>query len=118
MQMISHSMYYLFHILFVAPLFLYVGLARKDVPDPLFLVLGMLAAGMLLYHVYRAYTKLSEGKSAWVNWIHIFLIAPILALLAYYKKEASRRYFEILLLLGFSALGYHGLYFIREIIMA
>jgi hypothetical protein len=118
MLAIPHTAYYLFHILFVAPLFLYVGMARKDVPDSIFLLLGLMAAGMFLYHAYQAYTKLSEGKSAWVNWIHIFLIVPILALLARYKKEASRRYFEMLLLLGFSALGYHGLYLIRETILA
>ncbi len=115
---ISHSVISLFHVLFVAPLFLYVGLARKDVPDMIFLLLGIMAAGMFLYHAYQAYTKLSEGKSAWVNWIHIFLIVPLLVVLARYKKEASRRYFEMLLLLGFSALGYHGLYFIRERMLA
>lgn len=115
---LSHTVISVFHVLFVAPLFLYVGLARKEVPDMIFLLLGVMAAGMFLYHAYQAYSKLSEGKSAWVNWIHIFLIVPLLAVLARYKKEASRRYFEMLLLLGFSAIGYHGLYFIREMMLA
>lgn len=113
----SHSTINLFHILIVSPLFLYVGLAQKSVPDIVFLLLGILAAGILLYHLYQAYSKLSEGKSAWVNWVHILLIVPLLALLARYKKDASRRYFEMLLLLGFASLGYHGLYFIREIML-
>ncbi len=115
---LPHSIIYLFHILIVSPLFLYVGFARNDVPDFVFLLLGVLAAVILIYHAYQAWSKLSEGKSAWVNWIHILLIVPLLAVLARYKKEASRRYFEMLLLLGFSALGYHGLYFIRESMLA
>lgn len=116
--MAPHSAISLFHILVVAPLFLYVGFARNDVPEFVFLILGILAAVIFLYHAYQAWSKLSEGKSAWVNWIHLLLIVPLLAILALYKKEASRRYFEMLLLLGFAALGYNAVYFIRESILA
>lgn len=116
--MVPHSAISLFHILVVAPLFLYVGFARNDVPEFVFLILGILAAVIFMYHAYQAWSKLSEGKSAWVNWIHLLLIVPLLAILALYKKEASRRYFEMLLLLGFAALGYNAVYFIRESILA
>ncbi len=116
--MLEHKYIYLFHILIVSPLFLWVGMARNAVPDFVFTILGFMAGIILLYHGYQAYKKLSEGKSAWVNWIHIFLIVPLLAILARFKKDASRRYFEILLLLGFASLGYHGLYLIRESILA
>lgn len=105
----------LFHVLFVAPLLIYVGLARDKVPDAVFNLLGLLGLGVLGYHSYRAYLKLKDGQSAWVNWVHIFLVAPLLLLLAYLKKDANRRYFEMSLLLGFAALGYHGLYLMREI---
>ena len=116
--MLDHKAIYLFHIFLVAPLFLYIGLARNTVPDVIFSILGFMAAIIFLYHGYQAYKKLSEGKSAWINWIHIFLIVPLLAILARFKKEASRRYFEMLLLLGFASLGYHGLYLIRESMFA
>lgn len=102
------------HIGVIGPLFLYVGFARDGAPDVVFNALGLLGAVILVYHAYRAYTKLKENKSAWVNWIHIFLIAPLLLLLAYLKKDASRRYFEMLLMLGFAAIGYHAVYLIRE----
>lgn len=105
---------HLFHILLVGPLFVYVGLVRDGTPDAVYNVLGALAAVMFLYHSYRAFMKLKEGQSAWVNWMHIFLIAPLLLLLAYMKKSADRRYYEMLLLLGFAAIGYHGLYVVRE----
>jgi hypothetical protein len=99
----------------VGPLFIYIGLARSSVPDFLFTVLGVMAAGIFFYHAYLAYGKIKEGKSAWINWIHIFLVVPLLMILARSKKDASRRYFEMLLLLGFSALGYHAMYFVREL---
>jgi len=85
---------HLFHLLAVGPLFVYVGLQREN----------------------KAYLKLKDGQSAWINWIHILLVAPLLLILGYLKKDANRRYFEMMLLLGFAAIGYHGLYLIREMI--
>lgn len=116
--MLDYKYIYIFHVLVIAPLFLYIGLVRNAIPDILFTILGVLAIVIFLYHGYQAYKKLSEGKSAWVNWIHLLLVVPLLAILARYKKEASRRYFEMLMLLGFASLGYHGLYLIRESILA
>jgi hypothetical protein len=104
----------LFHVFGLGPLFLYVGLFRDTVPDTIFKVLGALGFLVLGYHSFRAYMLLKDGKSAWVNWIHIFLIAPLLLLLGYLKKDASRRYFEMMLIIGFAAIGYHGLYLVRD----
>jgi hypothetical protein len=104
----------LFHVLVVGPLFVYVAIARDGTPDAVYNILGALAAVIFLYHSYKAFTKLKAGQSAWVNWIHIFLIAPLLLILAYLKKSADARYYEMLLLLGFAAIGYHGFYAIRE----
>ena len=107
-----------FHALLVGPGLLYVGLQPQSVPDSVYT--GLLVAGLFIfvYHAYKAYVKLVDGKSAWINWIHIFLVAPLLMIVGYLKKDASRRYFEMLLLLGFAAVGYHGLYLIREIMLA
>ena len=108
----------LFHTFVVGPAFLYIGLNPQGVPDSAYSALLATGVLILLYHAYKAYTKLLDGKSAWVNWIHIFLVAPLLMIVGYLKKDANRRYFEMLLLLGFAATGYHGLYLIREIMMA
>jgi hypothetical protein len=102
-------------MLFVGPLLIYVGMNRDNVPDAVFNLLALLGLAVLGYHSYRAYMKLKDGQSAWVNWVHIFLVAPLLLLLGYLKKDANRRYFEMALLLGFAAVGYHGLYLIRDI---
>jgi hypothetical protein len=105
------------HTLLLGPLFVYVGFMRENVPEFVFHILGALGIIILGYHSYRAYVRLRENKSAWVNWIHIFAIAPLLLLLAYLKKDASRRYFEMLSLLGYAAIGYHGSYLIRSTIL-
>jgi len=114
----EHMAYHLSHVFTIAPLFIYVGLARDTVHEHVFNLLGLLGVVILIYHGYRAYIKTKDNKSAWVNWIHIFYIAPLLLLLAYLKKDANRRYFEMMLILGFGALGYHLLYLIRETIFA
>ena len=104
----------LFHILAIAPLFIYVGLNRDQVHEYVFYAMGLMGAVILVFHAYKAYLKLTSGQSAWINWIHILFVAPLLLLLGYLKKDASRRYFEMLLMLGFASLGYHGFYVFRD----
>lgn len=102
------------HIALIAPLFIYVGMYRDQVHEYVFYALGLVGAVVLAYHAYRAYMKLTSGQSAWINWIHILFVAPLLLLLGYLKKDANRRYFEMLLMLGFAAFGYHGFYLVRD----
>ena len=64
---------------------------------------------VILYHIYKA----SQSKTPWINYIHIFLIGPLLVYIGYMNKETSRKYYEILLMFGFAAIGYHGYYMIR-----
>lgn len=112
----SHLQLAIFHAAIIAPLFIYVGLARDQVPDSVFYALGVTGVFIALYHSYRAYEKLKEGKSPWVNYIHIFLVAPLLIILGLNRKTANRKYFEMLLLLGFAGGGYHTLSIIREML--
>jgi hypothetical protein len=107
----------LLHTLLIAPIFIYVGMNRDQVHEYVFYALGLIGAIVLAYHSYKAYTKLISGQSAWINWIHIVLVAPLLLLLGYLKKDANRRYFEMLMMLGFAALGYHGFYLISDSII-
>ena len=111
-----HTQLALLHALVLAPFLLYIGLAREQVPDSLFTALMGIGAVILGYHAFKAYGKIMQNQSAWVNYIHIFLVAPLLIIIGFYGKNASRRFFEMLLLLGFSALGYHGLTLVRELI--
>jgi len=46
-------------------------------------------------------------SSLWVNLIHMLVVAPLLLWIGYYGKETSRAAYELLLMTGFAALGYH-----------
>ena len=100
---------HLFHIIIVGSLFLYVGIKREKIPQLMYPILLGLGIFIILYHSYKA----SISKTPWINYIHIFLIGPLLVYIGYMNKETSRKYYEILLMFGFAAIGYHGYYMIR-----
>jgi hypothetical protein len=101
---------HLFHIIFVGSLFLYVGIMRDKIPLFMFPFLKYLGILIILYHSYKAYIKITNNKSAWVNYIHIFLIGPLLIKIGYDGNKTLRKYFELLLMAGFASIGYHGYY--------
>jgi hypothetical protein len=110
----KHTIIHLFHILLVGPLFIYVGIKRETIPKLMFPFLLVLGAFITLYHIYLAYNKLKQGQSAWVNYIHFLIIGPLLVYIGYKGLETTRKYFEMLLLLGMAAIGYHGYYLIEQ----
>ena len=106
----SEIIVHLFHILIVGSLFIYVGIIREKIPSILFPILIVLGAVMIVYHIYKAYNYMKLNKPYWVNLIHIILIGPLLVYIGYNNQDTSRRYFEMLLMLGFASIGYHGYY--------
>ena len=106
----THTLVHLFHILIVGGLFLYVGINRENIYGGLFSVVFYLGLVIVLYHVYKIYGYLNNGKSIWVNLIHVFIVGPLLVYIGYYGEKTSRKYFEILLMLGFASIGYHSYY--------
>ena len=103
----SHAIVHLFHILIVGSLFLYVGINREKIYKPLFSVLFFLGLVIIFYHLYKIYGYLKVGKSIWVNLIHVFIVGPLLVYIGYYGEKTTRKFFEILLMLGFASIGYH-----------
>ncbi len=108
-----HKLVHLFHIIFVGGLFLYVGMYREKIPKLLFSVIIYLGIGIILYHLYKVYGYLKANKSIWVNLIHIFIVGPLLIYIGYNGEKTSRKFFEILLMLGFASIGYHLYYLIK-----
>jgi len=105
---------HLFHVLIVGSLFLYVGIRKIKISPifyPILLILGII---VIIYHIIKAVTKIKKGLSAWVNYIHIFLVGPLLIYIGINKTNTDRRYFEMLLMLGFASIGYHGYYLYLE----
>jgi len=103
----SQLLVHLFHIIIVGGLFLYVGINRDKIYKPIFIFLLFLGFIIIFYHLYKIYLYVNAGKSIWVNLIHIFIIGPLLVYIGYYGEKTSRKYFEILLMLGFASIGYH-----------
>ncbi len=107
---------YAFHILIVAPLLLYIATKRDETPAWMFVLLGIMAATIAMYHGYKAYSKWMTGApGAWINYIHLFLVVPLLAYIAAWREGTPRRFFEMLMMLAFAALGYHGYYMVTEV---
>lgn len=107
------SYVHLFHILFVGSLFLYVGICRTTIPTfmyPLLLGLGLI---IIFYHCYKVFNYMKQGKSYWVNLIHILLVGPLLVYIGYNGEKTARLYFEMLIMLAFAAVGYHGYYLLE-----
>jgi hypothetical protein len=109
----SHALVHLFHILIVGSLFLYVGINREKIYKPLFNILLFLGLVIVFYHLYKIYGYLNVGKSIWVNLIHVFIVGPLLIFIGYTGEKTSRKFFEILLMLGFASIGYHLYYLFK-----
>ena len=101
---------HLFHILFVGSLFLYVGIYRTAISSTMYPFLLGLGLIVIFYHIYKTYNYMKLGKGYWVNLIHIFIVGPLLVYIGYNREKTARLYFELLLMLGFAAIGYHGYY--------
>lgn len=104
----TETLVHLFHIVLVSGLLFYVGVTRDHMPPFMYPVLLGLGLFVGAYHVFKALTK----KHAWVNYIHIFFIAPLLVLIGFFKEKTPRKYFEVLLMFAFASFGYHGYYLV------
>ena len=103
----SHTLIHLFHILIVGGLFLYVGINREKIYNPLFTILLFLGFIIVFYYLYKMF---NVGKNIWVNLLHIFIIGPLLVYIGYNGEKTARKFFEMLLMLGFASIGYHSYY--------
>ena len=108
----TETLVHLFHILIVGVLFLYVGIVRDKIPSLMYPILLTLGLIIIVYHIYKAYNYMKADKPYWVNLIHILLVGPLLVYIGYNRENTSRRYFEMLMMLGFASIGYHGYYMI------
>lgn len=106
----TESLVHLFHIIIVGGIFLYVGIMQTSIPKILFPILLALGVIIIIYHIFKVYKYIQIGKGYWVNLIHIFIVGPLLVYIGYNREKTSRKWFEILLMLGFASIGYHGYY--------
>jgi hypothetical protein len=104
----NHFWLAIIHLLFVVPLFLYIGFTRADTPSWLYLAILSIGIIILVYHGFKLAIRLSTRSGySWVNALHVLTVAPLLIFIGYHKKETPRSAYELLLMLGFAAGGYH-----------
>ena len=106
----KHTIVHLLHVIIIGGLFLYVGISRDKIPSILYPILLTLGAVIILYHMYKAYNHIKAKESIWVSLIHIILVGPLLIYIGHTREKTERRFFELLLMLGFASIGYHGYY--------
>lgn len=98
----------LFHIFFVGPFLIYVGVQRAGSPELLFQGLIGLSIGIALYHSYKWYINWRAGSSfLWVNVFHVLVIAPLLLYIGVKQKDTPQVAFDTTVMLGFAAFGYN-----------
>jgi hypothetical protein len=101
---------HVFHILFVTSFLGYIGIVRESLPKFLFPLVLVVGIFIVVYHIYKSIFK----KDAWINYIHIFIVGPLLVYVGLQKDKTPRKVFEIILMLAFASLGYHGYYMISD----
>ena len=104
----NHFWLSIMHLLFVTPLFLYIGFKRAETPHWLYLAILTIGLVILVYHGFRLIVRLKNRSGySWVNAMHIIAVAPLLMYIGWHKKETPRFAYELLLMMGFAAGGYH-----------
>jgi hypothetical protein len=104
----------LFHIFLIGGLLLYVGIKKTNTPQFIYNLTLITGVVVFIVHSFIAYQKLINSQLPWVSLIHLFLIAPALIYVGYYQNKSRFLFYELLLLLGFSCIGYHGYYLLRN----
>jgi hypothetical protein len=104
---------HLFHILFVGGLFLYIGIVKNNIPIFLYNFLLILGIFIIIYHSYKIFIKLKDGKNPWINYFHVILVAPLIIYIGINREKTERYYFELLLMLAFADIGYHTYYLLQ-----
>lgn len=97
-----------FHVVVVAPLLLWVGFNRAATPDWIYNLMFGLGILVLIYHGYKSVARwFAASPALWINLMHVALVAPLLLWIGYHAKKTERPAYDMLLLLGFGAFGYH-----------
>ena len=109
----ARMMVSLFHMAMVVPLFLFVGYQRSDTPRWIYISLLSIGLVVLLYHAVRLVQRYGRSSFVWVHVLHVFIVAPLLCYIGWHGRDTPRWAYEVILLLGFGAGGYHLFQFVK-----
>lgn len=115
--MSSHQILSLFHVAIIGPFFLYTSLNASSLPAYFYTFLLTLGIVLALYQSYKAYTKYASGSQDYViNLFHVAVIAPLLFYIGYRRPDASDFSYQLVLMLAFAVMGYHGYWLVRSLL--
>ena len=100
---------HLFHLLIVGSLFLYIGIVNTSMPPVMYNVVIGFSVVIFIYHLYRAIKYwINKKEISVVNVFHVLVVSPLLMYIGLNKKQTQPGAFQVVLLLGISAMLYHG----------
>ena len=103
----------LFHIFIVVPFLFYIYYYRKTIPNVIFNILLITAIIGIIYHSYKLfYLPDNQKYKNYVYLTHILIVFPLFIYIGINKNKTERKYFEVLLMVMFAALGYHSYNFL------
>jgi hypothetical protein len=102
---------HLAHILIFSTFLGYIGIQQSSMSKILYNIILATGIIVILYHIYKSLYK----KDAWINYIHILIVGPLLVYIGLMKEETPRKFFELILMLAFASLGYHGYYLFIDV---
>ena len=95
---------HLVHIFVFAAFLLYIGIVQQKMPAMMYPIILAFGVIVIAYHAYKSFLV----KDAWINYIHIFIVGPLLVFIGLYQKGSPTKMFELVLMVAFAAIGYHG----------
>ncbi len=101
----SHTILSLAHIFVLGPLLLAIGFGYVSAN----VTLGI-GALIIVYHLY----KYVAVRPSWVNLFHVLVLGPALIAAGLIPSTTQRWPRELVLMLGFAAIGYHAYYLVTS----
>jgi len=109
----KHILISLFHVLFVGPLLLYVGMSKGDLSKNVLTAILVVGVSVGLYHLSKVVSLgLTRG---WIYALHAFIFAPLIVYVGALGKNSFIAAFSVLKMLAFATIGYHGLYLFQQL---
>jgi hypothetical protein len=100
----THTVLSLAHVFVLGPLLVAIGAGYVDAYP---MAVAALGAFITVYHAWRGYGKYAAGSSGiWINLIHTLVVGPAIFAKGW-ATDAPRWLNEVILMLGFAAIGYH-----------
>ena len=107
----KHTSLSLIHVFLTIPLLFLIYAYIKSLQPWQCKTLLAFSILLILYFglkTWQSVTDNAERRRLWVYLIHVVIILPVLLVISIQCQETSRKYFEMLLMIAFAGLGYHG----------